>query len=106
MSALAIHPLMIPTSVVPVDGASTRSAALHVIDDAPAERALTSARSRWNLSARECQVIVHLADGDGNKEIATKLSCALRTVEAHVTSILQKARCESRTRVVAHFWRG
>lgn len=74
--------------------------------DALAARALASAQLRWSLSARETQVLAHLSEGDANKDIAAKLGCALRTVEAHVTSILNKARCASRAQVVAHFWRG
>jgi DNA-binding NarL/FixJ family response regulator len=77
-----------------------------LIDDELAARALASASIRWELSARETEVLRHLAEGDANKDIAAKLSCALRTVEAHVTSILQKAHCESRAQVVARFWRG
>jgi DNA-binding NarL/FixJ family response regulator len=93
MSALAIqtHPM---------------STSEKIIDDELAARALASARLRWELSARETEVLRHLAEGEANKAIAAKLSCALRTVEAHVTSILQKAGCESRAQVVAHFWRG
>ena len=95
MSALATAAYTMPTNE---DLRST--------DDMLAARALASARIRWELSMRETEVMSHLANGDANKEIAAKLSCALRTVEAHVTSILQKARCESRAQVVAHFWRG
>lgn len=105
MSALAIQPYIMPTST-PQPGTAAPQEEPTSINDALATRALASARTRWNLSARECQVIAHLAEGDANKEIAAKLSCALRTVEAHVTSILQKARCDSRAKVVAHFWRG
>ena len=75
-------------------------------DDELVKRALESARIRWELSARETGVLEHLAEGDSNKTIAAKLSCALRTIEAHVTAILQKSGCESRAQVVAHFWRG
>jgi len=93
LSALSVHPYAIVQSI---DDAST--------DDA-STRALAAAGSRWSLSARECEVLAHLAEGDANKEIAAKLSCALRTVEAHVTSILKKARCAIRAQVVARFWR-
>jgi DNA-binding NarL/FixJ family response regulator len=96
MSALPIHPYTHPVPQPLVTA----------VDDDLAARALASARLRWGLSQRESDVLVHLAEGDANKEIAAKLSCALRTVEAHVTSILQKAGCESRAQVVAHVWRG
>lgn len=107
MSALAIHPYVMPSTIPPEesDAPPASSTEIHVVDEV-ATRALASARIRWSLSARECQVLEHLAEGDANKEIAAKLGCALRTVEAHVTSILNKARCESRAQVVAHVWRG
>ena len=92
MSALSIQPYTTPTPPPVVD--------------AIAARALSTARIRWGLSGREMEVLTHLAEGDANKEIAAKLSCALRTVEAHVTSILQKSGCESRAQVVARVWRG
>jgi len=101
MSALSIQPYMLSTST-PSSPASEAPA----LDDGLAARALASARVRWNLSERECQVLAFLAEGEANKEIAARLTCALRTVESHVTGIMQKARCENRARVIAKFWRG
>ncbi len=51
-------------------------------------------------------MLLLVAQGDANKEIATKLGASLRTIEVHVGSILRKARVESRARLIARFWVG
>ena len=58
----------------------------------------------WRLTPRQSQVLAHLVQGAPNKDIATKLGCAMRTVEVHVAAILRKARAESRAQLVALFW--
>lgn len=67
---------------------------------------LEDAARRWGLTARERDVLAHLARGDANKDIATKLGCAVATVEIHVSAILRKARADSRAQVVARYWTG
>jgi DNA-binding CsgD family transcriptional regulator len=67
---------------------------------------LEDAARRWRLTARERDVLAHLARGDANKDIATKLGCAVATVEIHVSAILRKARADSRARIVARYWTG
>lgn len=70
------------------------------------ELELGAAVSRWRLTPREKDVLALLAHGDANKDIATKLGCAVSTVEIHVGSILRKSRSESRAQVVARVWSG
>jgi NarL family two-component system response regulator YdfI len=53
------------------------------------------------LSKREQQVLVLLAEGAANKEIAYQLRITERTVKAHVTSIFNKLGVNSRTEAVA-----
>jgi DNA-binding NarL/FixJ family response regulator len=53
------------------------------------------------LSAREREVLRHIAAGLSNKEIATELEIAERTVKFHVTSILDKLGAENRAQAVA-----
>jgi DNA-binding CsgD family transcriptional regulator len=65
---------------------------------------LQTAASAWKLTGREQDVLRWLVMGDANKEIAVKLACHEGTVERHVTSLLVKARCDGRSRLVAHFW--
>lgn len=71
----------------------------------PAPRVVAAAR-RWGLTARESQVLGRLALGEANKTIAAALGCAPNTVEIHVSSLLQKSGCESRSQLVARFWTG
>ena len=56
------------------------------------------------LTETQARVLTLLVRGDANKDIATKLHCAPRTVELHVTAILKKCHVESRARLIAWFW--
>jgi DNA-binding NarL/FixJ family response regulator len=47
------------------------------------------------LSAREREILQLLAENKGNKEIATRLSISVRTVETHRRSIMQKLNANS-----------
>jgi DNA-binding CsgD family transcriptional regulator len=69
-------------------------------------RELEHASREWGLTPRETEVLAHVAKGDANKDISAKLKCAVPTVEVHVTAILRKAKVDSRTRLIARFWRG
>jgi DNA-binding CsgD family transcriptional regulator len=60
--------------------------------------------STWGATAREAQTLHWLAQGDANKEIAVKLGCSEVSVERHVTSLMRKARCDGRTRLIMRFW--
>jgi len=51
------------------------------------------------LTRRERDVVNLIALGDGNVQISTKLVVSRRTVEAHVTSILNKLGLSSRTQI-------
>jgi DNA-binding NarL/FixJ family response regulator len=42
------------------------------------------------LTAREQQILVHIAEGLTNKEIGAKLGISTRTVEAHRDSLMRK----------------
>lgn len=61
---------------------------------APVARALSSAlpheRRAASLTARERQVLVEIARGAANKEIAARLAISVRTVESHREAILRK----------------
>jgi DNA-binding CsgD family transcriptional regulator len=59
----------------------------------------------WALTLRQAQVLALVARGDGNKLIAAKLGCSLRTAEIHVSNLLRKAGCETRAEVVARLAR-
>lgn len=59
------------------------------------------ARPRWwaELSSREKEVALLLAEGASNRGIAGRLYIALSTVKDHVHSILQKSGCVRRGQV-------
>jgi NarL family two-component system response regulator LiaR len=56
---------------------------------------------RYNLSARELEVLSHMAKGLNNNEIADRLIVGRSTVKFHVSSILAKLGVASRTEAVA-----
>ena len=53
------------------------------------------------LSPRESEVLALLAEGLGNKEIATRLGVSENTIKFHVSSIMDKLDAGSRTEAVA-----
>ena len=53
-----------------------------------------------SLSAREQQVLGHLAKGLNDAEIAAQLGVALRTAEHHVSAVLHKLGAANRTDAV------
>ena len=56
---------------------------------------------RTPLSARERQVLTHIAGGDSNKLIARALGLSLHTVKRHVANILDKLDARSRSQAAA-----
>jgi len=69
-----------------------------------AEGRMAEAVKRWRLTPRECDVLTCVLDGDSGKEIALKVNLHQGSVERHTTSILRKAKCDSRARLIATFW--
>lgn len=70
----------------------------------PREKALTSARAartaRDGLTGREREIVVLIAQGKSNREIADALIVTKRTVETHINNILSKINVTSRTQIV------
>jgi DNA-binding NarL/FixJ family response regulator len=54
-----------------------------------------------DLTAREADILRLIADGNGNKQIADRLSIGEATVKSHVTNILGKLHANDRTHAVA-----
>ena len=54
------------------------------------------------MTKREKQVIVHIADGCTNKEIAQKLHLSTYTVKSHVHNILEKLALSTRVQIAKH----
>lgn len=67
-------------------------------------RRLAAARRAWHLTPRHVEVLHALVLGNSNREIAERLGCRPKTVEAHVTALLERADAESRLAVVSAFW--
>lgn len=66
--------------------------------------AVDAARGLWGLRAREAQVLAKIAQGHSNRAIAAQLGLAERTVELHITSLLRKAKVESRAQLIIALW--
>jgi DNA-binding NarL/FixJ family response regulator len=64
------------------------------------------ARARWQLTRRQTEVLALVAQGLSNRAIALSLECSESTVELHVSALLEKADCESRSQLVARLWSG
>jgi DNA-binding NarL/FixJ family response regulator len=57
------------------------------------------------LTSRETEVLALLAEGAGNKEIATRLNISEHTAKFHVSSILSKLGATTRTEAVTRGYR-
>ena len=56
-----------------------------------------SIKDCYNLTAQEKRVLILLASGNNNQQIAKKLKLSINTIKVHVCSILQKMNVEDRT---------
>lgn len=54
------------------------------------------------LTAREMEILLLMADGKTNQEIADELIIALKTVKTHVSNILGKLQVQDRTQAVIY----
>jgi DNA-binding NarL/FixJ family response regulator len=59
-----------------------------------------AAQAVGELTAREIEVLRMLAEGLGNKEIASRLGVTDHTIKFHISSILGKLGAASRTEAV------
>lgn len=72
--------------------------------DGDACHRVASISRRWGLTPRQSAVLARVAQGDTNRTVATRLGCSEKTVELHVSALLAKTRCTSRSHLVATFW--
>ena len=77
----------------------------HMAQDMPATGSMPSGSTYRDpeadlLTDRELQVLVHIAQGLSNQEIADSLGISLPTVKTHVTHILQKINARDRVQAV------
>jgi DNA-binding NarL/FixJ family response regulator len=57
------------------------------------------------LTARESEILEHLARGFANKEIAARLGTSIETVRVHIRHIYEKLHVHSRTQAAAKYFR-
>ena len=74
--------------------------------DVDRDRRLELAARLWGLTERQVEVLRLLTLGCANKEIGAALGTTRRTVEFHVSRILQKLGVTDRQELVAKFWAG
>lgn len=54
------------------------------------------------LTSREMEILLLMAEGKSNQEIADELFIALKTVKTHVSNILSKLQVQDRTQAVIY----
>lgn len=62
------------------------------------------ARTRWDLTPRQAEILEHVVRGLSNKEIASALHRSVKTVEVHLGATMAKAGVDSRTLLVSRFY--
>lgn len=65
------------------------------------DHAVEAAVARWKLTPRQRQVLQHLVHGESNVAIAEHLRVGRRSIELHVSALLERAGVESRSALVA-----
>jgi DNA-binding NarL/FixJ family response regulator len=70
-----------------------------------ADRPVREGPMRWNLTARESEVLRLLADGLSQADIAGRLFISSKTVATHIEHILEKLEVRSRAQAVAFAYR-
>lgn len=92
-------PGMFQVTAVKMNPAVTRYLVVFKGDPSTAH-AWRTASFAWGFSKRESQVFALLARGLTNRAVAADLAIAERTVEAHLTSMFEKAQVETRAELV------
>jgi len=63
------------------------------------------AKRHFHLTDREHEIVVHLADGRTNREIADLLDISEHTVKEHIKHVLRKTETSTRTGILAQLLR-
>jgi DNA-binding CsgD family transcriptional regulator len=71
---------------------------------ADADARVAILRRSFGLTVRQAEVLVGVANGQSNKEIARDLDCAENTIEFHVTQLLKKFTVQGRGQLIAKVW--
>lgn len=62
---------------------------------------VSAAVTRWQLSRRQAEVLALVSEGHPNASIAMILGIATRTVEVHVSALLERLHVENRSALVS-----
>ena len=89
---------------LPVDSAPDHQLVVLRDLEGDATSRLPAVARRWILTPRQSAVLALVAQGDSNRSVASKLGCSEKTVELHVSALLAKTHCASRSQLVASFW--
>ena len=65
------------------------------------EEKLLDFQSKYQLSAREMEVLKLVMDGRNNTEIADDLFISYNTVKFHIKNLFKKANCSNRAELIA-----
>jgi len=64
------------------------------------QRQVLTAASRWRLSRRQAEVLAWVLEGASNARIGAELRISDKTVETHMTAILERAQVGSRSELI------
>ncbi|AKV01958.1 Transcriptional regulator, LuxR family [Labilithrix luteola] len=95
--------------VTPLNGGGIARGHVVVEPTAPqtdGPRAIDSAVARFRLTPAQTRVLERVVRGKPNATIAAELGIAERTVEAHLTAILEKAQVGSRAALIVEVFNG
>jgi two-component system response regulator NreC len=53
------------------------------------------------LTPRELEILIHVAEGQTNREIAKKLVLSVKTVDTHVAKLMKKLQANNRSQLTA-----
>jgi len=88
-----------------IDGASRGMPVLHSEVSQALTRGLrqrTAQNDEEGFTLREKEVLLLIADGKSNKEIADELHISIKTVKTHVSNLLMKCALEDRTQLAIY----
>lgn len=98
--ALAVYEhLQIPIGIQAVHALRSST---HLEAQRKRRRTLATRQPMQGLTQREMQVLLQLAAGKTNKDIAAALSLSVGTVELHISHIFTKLDCETRTQAATY----
>ncbi len=89
---------------LPIESAPEHAVVLLHDLEGDARTRLAAVTRRWGLTPRQSAVLALVAQGESNRTVAGRLGCSEKTVELHVSALLAKTRCGSRSQLVASFW--